>query len=179
MKRSSVFVCLAASVLILSACAPPPAPEPEPMPEPEPTIEGAWTLEEITTVGGPNEGTVTDPQPSLWVFAGAHYSEMYVIPESEARALFEQAPQSDAEIRGAYDTFIANSGSYELQGSTLVMRPMVAKHPNFMQGGSQSYDYRLEGDTLWLTDVPGMITIPGVELEQLYTEATRKLIRLE
>ena len=103
MRRSSLYVCLAASLLILSACAPPPAPEPEPMPEPAPTIEGAWTLEEITTVGGPDEGTVTGPQPSLWVFAGAHYSEMFVIPESEARALYEQEPPSDDEIGEAYE----------------------------------------------------------------------------
>ena len=179
MRRSSLYVCLAASLLILSACAPPPAPEPEPTPEPAPTIEGAWTLEEITTVGGPNEGTVTDPQPSLWVFAGAHYSEMFVSTASEPRALFEQQPPTDAQALEAYNTIVANSGAYELQGSTLTQRPMVANHPNFNQGGSKSYEYRLEGDTLWLTEVPGTLTIPGVEMEQVFTEVTRKLRRLE
>ena len=179
MRRSSVYVCLAASLLILSACAPAPAPGPETTPEPAPTIEGAWTLEEITTVGGPNEGTVTNPQPSLWVFAGTHYSEMFVSPASEARALFEQQPPSDTETLEAYNTFIANSGTYELQGSTLTQRPTVAKNPNFMQGGSKSYEYRLEGDTLWLTVAPGALTIPGVEINQPFTELTRKLRRLE
>ena len=177
MRRSLVYVWLAASLLILSACAPPPAPEPE-SPPPAPTIEGAWTLEEITTVGGPGEGTVTNPQPSLWVFAGTHYSEMFVSTASEPRALFEGQP-TDAQLLEAYDTIVANSGIYELQGSTLTQQPMVANHPNFMQGGSKSYEYRLEGDTLWLTQVPETLNIPGVEIDQVFTEVTRKLRRLE
>ncbi len=179
MKRSSVYVCLAASLLILSACAPPPAPEPEPMPEPAPTIQGAWTLEEITTVGGPNEGTVTDPQPSLWVFAGSHYSEMFVSTPSEPRALFEQQPPTDAQALEAYSTIVANSGTYEVRGSTVVFRPMVANHPNYMSGGSNTLEHRLEGDTLWLIQAAGNVVIPGVEFNRQFTEVTRKLRRLE
>jgi hypothetical protein len=38
-----------------------------------------------------------------------------------------------------------------VSGSTIVTRPIVAKTPNFMAGGSLSYTYRVEGDTLWLT----------------------------
>ena len=180
MKCSSVFVCLVASLLILSSCAPPPAPEPEPMPEPAPTIEGAWTLEEITTVGGPNEGTVTDPQPSLWVFSQRHYSEMFVVG-TEPRALTESQPATDEEALEAHRSYRANSGSYELDGSIIVQRPMVARGPNFMAGGEKSYSYELDGDTLWLVQTPDQrVSGPEVTRNEVeWTEITRKLRRLD
>ena len=135
MRRSSVYVCLAASLLILSACAP--APGPEPTPEPATTVEGAWTLEEITTIGGPNEGTVTDLQPSLWVFSQQSYSELFVLG-TEPRVLIENQPGTDEEVLEAYRTFVANSVSYELEGSIMVQRPAVARSPNFMSGGEKA-----------------------------------------
>jgi hypothetical protein len=82
---------------------------------------------------------------------------MYV-PGDEPRELFSgDAPvlgtlePTDAEVLTAFGSFIANSGTYEVSGSTITTRPTVAKTPNFMAGGSLSYTYRVEGDTLWLT----------------------------
>ena len=46
---------------------------------------------------------------------------------------------------------MANTGTYEIAGSALTVRPIVAKHPNFMGGGFDTYDVRREGETLWLT----------------------------
>jgi len=77
---------------------------------------------------------------------------------------------TDAEKLAAYDSFIANSGTYEVSGSTLTTRPIVAKNPNFMSGGSVTYTYEIEGDTLRLT-----LTLPWApENETRYT-----LVRLE
>jgi hypothetical protein len=46
---------------------------------------------------------------------------------------------------------VANTGSYELTDSLLIIRPVVARNPNFMQGGVDTLRYRLRDDTLWVT----------------------------
>jgi hypothetical protein len=61
------------------------------------------------------------------------------------------AESTDAEKVAAFDSFIANSGTYELTDSTLTTRPMVAKNPTFMAGGSLTFTYQIEGDDLRLT----------------------------
>jgi hypothetical protein len=107
-------------------------------------------------------GTIADPQPSLYLFTSRHYSIMYV-PGSEPRALFrDMSRPTDAEKITAYNSFIANSGTYALSDSTIETRPIVAKTPNFMAGQSQTYSYRLRGDSLWLTSRP--LPAPGVEI---------------
>ena len=56
-----------------------------------------------------------------------------------------------AVAAGAMDVFgriLANSGTYEVSGSTFTTRPMVAKNPNFMSGGSLTYTFEIDGDTL-------------------------------
>ena len=77
---------------------------------------------------------------------------------SEPRELFSgdepvlsSLDPTDAEKVAAFDSFIANSGTYELTDSTLTTRPMVAKTPNFMAGESLTFMYRVEADTLRLT----------------------------
>ncbi len=69
---------------------------------------------------------------------------------------------TDAEVLTAYGSFIANSGTYEVSGSTIVTRPIVAKTPNVMAGGSLSYRYIVEGDALWLS--PNLPWAPDVEV---------------
>ena len=62
-------------------------------------------------------------------------------------------PQRLEQLRsvcsGAF--FSANSGTYEVSGSSLTTRPMVAKWPNFMDGGSAWSTYRVEGGYLHLS----------------------------
>jgi len=52
----------------------------------------------------------------------------------------------------AFDSFLANSGAYEIAGSTLTTRPIVARDPNYMVGGFNKYQFRIEGKTLTLTN---------------------------
>ncbi len=52
----------------------------------------------------------------------------------------------------AYDSFVANAGTYEVADSTLTIHPVVARSPNFMSGGSDKYRFRVSGDTLWLSN---------------------------
>jgi hypothetical protein len=90
---------------------------------------------------------------------------------------------TDAEKIAAFDAFTASSGTYELTGTVLTIRPVVAKHPNFMAGGSEQYEVSVEGDILWLmaelTDITmrvgdRIVPLPGPEIQ-----SRRKLIRLE
>jgi len=72
----------------------------------------------------------------------------------------------------AYDTFIANSGTYEISESILTTRPVMAKNPNFMTGShSAVHSYRIEADSLWVTFVWN--ELPS---ERCFTT---KLVRLE
>jgi len=151
-------------VIVAMACTP--SAEQEPATQESATAEaeiaesplvGAWRITEFSLASPDTSFTISDPQPSLMIFLTSHYSQMYV-PGDEPRELFSgdepvlgaQEP-TDAEVLTAFGSFIANSGTYEVSGSTIVTRPIVAKTPNFMAGESLSYTYRVDGDTLWLT----------------------------
>src|SRR6266702_4731884 len=96
-------------------------------------IEGAWKVSEIVITGA-GASTVSNPQPGLFIFARGHYSLMY-IPTNQPRTLFKgEEPAKDEKI-SAFDSFVGNTGTYEVSGSTLTIRPMVARYPNFMAGG--------------------------------------------
>jgi len=151
-------------VIVALACTP--SAEQEPATQEAATAEaeigesplvGAWRIIEFSSASPDTSYTISDPQPSLMVFLTSHYSQMYV-PGDEPRELFSgdepvvgALEPTDAEVLTAFGSFIANSGTYEVSGSTITMQPIVAKNPNFMAGESLSYTFRVEGDTLWLT----------------------------
>jgi hypothetical protein len=90
-------------------------------------------------------------QPSLYLFGDKHYSMMRVTG-NQPRTLAAKDSATDAEKLAAYDSFIANTGTYEVADSTLTIHPVVARSPNFMSGGSDKYQFRVSGDTLWLSN---------------------------
>jgi hypothetical protein len=112
-------------------------------------IEGVWKVTEIVVTGA-NASNVANPQPGLIIFTQKHYSVMWV-PGNQPRSLFKGEDPTDQEKIAAYDSFVANSGTYELAGATLTLHPMVARSPNFMAGGVSKVQMRIEGTTLWLT----------------------------
>lgn len=114
-------------------------------------IQGAWGVAEIRRA----DGLVATNPPGLYLFGGAHYSIMYANAEAPRATFANVDAPTDAELKAAYDTFIANSGSYTVIGDTLVIRPVIAKHPNYMGGGIDKFTLRMQGDTLWLRSVPG------------------------
>ena len=98
-------------------------------------LEGAWKIVKVSYTSPDTSWTHHDPQPSLYIFAKAHYSIMYV-QDTKPRAQFaEQGNSTDEEKLAAYNSFVANSGTYDVKGSMLTIRPIVAKNPNFMSGG--------------------------------------------
>jgi len=160
-----LLLALLSAMLTVGGCAP--APEESAAEEPvmQETLEGAWRVTEESFESPDASWTNTNPQPSLYIFAKQHYSIMLVPSGSDGgsqpRELFPgnepvlgSAEPTDAEKVAAYDSFIANSGTYEVSGSSLTTRPMVAKSPNVMSGESLTYTYQIEGDTLQLTLTP-------------------------
>jgi lipocalin-like protein len=112
-------------------------------------IEGAWKVTEIVVTGA-DPSSVPNPQPGLIIFTKTHYSVMWV-PGNQPRSLFKGEGPTDQEKIAAYDSFVANSGTYEVAGATITLHPMVARSPNFMAGGVSKFQLRIEGTTLWLT----------------------------
>ncbi len=178
MKRTSLYLCLISVLLLLAACAQTPEPATTTEEESAPTIKGVWEIEEIETVGGPDEGT-TVPQATLIIFTDQYYSSVRDTA-AEPRPLWKSDSPSEKEILAAANDFNADSGTYEFDGSILVIRPSVANMPNYMSGGSVSFDCQLEGDNLTLIWRPGSSVIPETELTPVESTETRyKMTRLE
>ena len=57
---------------------------------------------------------------------------------------------SNAQMRSTFMTFIANSGTFTVDGSTFTTDPDVALWPDFMESGSDTFTFELEGNTLTL-----------------------------
>ena len=129
-------------------------------------LEGAWSVVSVRETG-PDSAVKTIVPLGLYQFGDRHYSIMRVT-SSEPRTLAAGSTLTDAEKLAAYDSFLANAGTYEVADSTLTVHPVVAKSPNFMSGGSDKYHFRVSGDTLWLsnttadlrTSVGGQIVAP-------------------
>jgi hypothetical protein len=118
-------------------------------------LKGVWKVEERVVTGGPNAGKNSKPQPSLYIFAENYYSIMYVRGNKprQLHAGFGLGYEAtDAEKIESYGSFVANSGTYELSGSQLTTRPIVAKNPNYMAYQSRTFEYRLEGKKLLIID---------------------------
>ena len=116
----------------------------------EPPLEGAWSVVSIR-VTGPDSAASTTAQPSIYLFGDTHYSMMRVTG-NQPRTLAAKDSITDAEKLAAYDSFIANTGTYEVVDSTLTIHPVVSRTPNFMSGGYDKYHFRVNGDTLWLSN---------------------------
>ncbi|SVB56672.1 uncharacterized protein METZ01_LOCUS209526 [marine metagenome] len=167
---NKLFVVLGFLVL-LSGCQGSPAPTPAAGP-----LEGVWQVIARTGADTDTGSTEASIQPGLYIFGKRHYSMMYV-PGGDPRALFGGTLNevTDSEKVQAYDTFIANSGTYEISESSITTRPAMAKNPNFMTGSHSSvHSYRIEADSLWLT----------IESISIYSElpgpkTTTKLVRVE
>ena len=113
-------------------------------------IEGVWKIAELVVTGA-NAAKDVNPQPSLLIITQGHYSETGV-EGNKPRALYKAEQPTAEEKIAAYDSFYANAGTYEVNGTTLTIHPMVARNPNYMAGGFMKYQFRIEGNTLWLTN---------------------------
>jgi hypothetical protein len=127
------------------------------------SLQGVWKTVEVMTTGS-NATTIRNPQPNLVIFTKGHYSQLAVLG-GQPRPQFEPATDptklTDAEKIARYEQwsrFAANAGTYEVKGTTLIRRPLVAKNETVMaKNSSLEGEFKLEGNTLWITtkSVPG------------------------
>lgn len=113
----------------------------------ESPLQGGWIATSWTDAEG---NTNDEPQPAIWVFTDTHYS-MMIAASDEPRATYEGEDLTDAEKLVAYDTLIANSGRYTVDGNTLTTYAYVAKDPNYMSEfpeNQSTYEFERDGDTL-------------------------------
>lgn len=142
-------------------------------------VEGVWKIAERIVPGThplAKGVTITNTNPpSLIIFTRGYYSQVY-LGSAESRAPVARAkdPQNltDAEKIVRFEQWrplFANAGTYEIRGSTLRIRPIVAKNANQMNG-SHAVEFKLEApNTLWL--------IPTAD--ESATEPRIKLTRVE
>lgn len=92
-------------------------------------LAGGWIVTSWTS----SEGVVDDtPQRGLFVFTAAgHYSMMYVLGD-EPRPTYSGDTMTEAETLAAYESFVANSGRYSVDGNRLSYEAYMAKDPNYM-----------------------------------------------
>ena len=120
-------------------------------------IDGVWKIAEVVTTGA-NPATNTSPQPSVIIFARGHYSWLSVggtTPRKQPAAAATPGKLTDADKVARYEEwnpFTANTGTFEIKGSTLTRRMLVAKNVSVMSSTTPNVqEFKLEGDTLWLT----------------------------
>jgi hypothetical protein len=142
------------------------------------SIQGVWKIVEITTTGA-NAAKNANPQPGLMIFTKGHYSQVNVQgtrPRPAFAPAKDPAKLTDAEKLARFEQwnpFAANSGTYQLTGSTLSRRPLVAKNVTVMTTDSPIVqEVRFEGNNmLWL--------ITKSAAGQPQSETRTKLMRVE
>jgi hypothetical protein len=113
-------------------------------------LEGAWRVVEVETTG-PGARTVESPQPGLLLFTGRYYSYTFVTSDTP-RPPLPAGPATAEDLATLWNPFTANAGTFEVSGSTMTRRPLVAKSPDAMATGVfNQYSFQLSGDTLWMT----------------------------
>ena len=109
--------------------------------------QGLWSL--TATDKGDGSPVIDTSQPGLYIFVEGYYSGVYA-PGSEPRVpaeiTFQPTPD---EMVAQHASIIVNTGTYEISGSTVTFRPIIAKCPGFV-GGHATAEFRVVDDMLTL-----------------------------
>ena len=107
---------------------------------------------------------------------------MYVASDKE-RPPYAGATPTPEEKVAAFDSLLANAGTYELFAGVLTIKPTIARNPGFSGGGFATYRVTADGKTLRLTikgsDSSFRVGGKIVPLSGPPSETTIKLVRLE
>jgi hypothetical protein len=116
------------------------------------SLEGAWTVvKQESRAPGSDWVSVGTPFRSLYVFTPTHYSYMYTPPEPRPPFAGDPNRPSDAEKVRAYNSLVAATGTYALDGATLTLVALVHKNPSEMTGEALRYVAEISRDTVRLT----------------------------
>jgi hypothetical protein len=123
-------------------------------------IEGVWKIAEVIPPSSNptvKPTPITSPQPGLLIFTRGYYSVVVVTGNTPRAAVEPKDRQNltDAEKIAFYEqwrAFTANSGTYEIKGSTVIRRASVAKNVSVMSAQEPLVaEFKMEGpNTLWL-----------------------------
>lgn len=149
--KFSIFLTIFCAFLVLDGCVSDKQSD-NPTPPKNPLV-GAWLITETTVTTPERTWTNENPQPGVYIFSERHFSNMLV--PNEARPIFDNET-TDAEKLAAFTNFIADCGTYEVDGSMIITRNIVAKLPIAMSpdretGINITYRFSFDGDSLLLT----------------------------
>ena len=109
-------------------------------------LKGAWKA--VNVGAGPNVRHTV----GLAIFADTHYSIMVFDAESERPDVADISKASADEMRGLWAGWVANTGTYEVNGDLVTIHPAGAKIPLVMKpGATEVYRYKIDGNTLTWT----------------------------
>jgi hypothetical protein len=114
-------------------------------------LTGVWRVIEETTTG-PGGKTITSPPPGILIFTEKYFSLVRIDGETPRPDLTTSS--TDADHLAALDRLLAQSGTYEISGTTLIRHRIVAGVPNNMHPGDRNTaSFKLEGKTLVITQL--------------------------
>jgi len=159
MIRTLLSICLIAALSLIMACVT--VIDASHKGTTAPTIQGVWKIEAMDVGIGENRRT-TVPQAFMLFIGEKYYSAIRDFSQEPRPDWGAGSGGSVASVAG----FMADAGTYEYDGSTLVVHHQVAMIPNMMRGGSSmTFGCEMEGnDILILTPQYDKMVIPGMQM---------------
>lgn len=143
MKRRTLAFAIGMMVMLLPAFVTAQSP-----------LEGNWQHVEYSYESKDTSFTWTNLQPSIYIFGEKYYSMMMIHGE-EARPLVPDGLGMRSLDRDQLLSIVlpltANSGTYEIDGNSFTIDPIVAMWPNFMESGTWTFTFEMRDGYLWLT----------------------------
>ena len=109
-------------------------------------LKGAWKAVDVTA------GPQTRKTVGLAIFSESHYSIMVFDAESERPDVADVSKATADEMRGLWAGWVANTGTYDVNGDLVTIHPTGAKIPVVMKpGANEVYRYKIDGNALTWT----------------------------
>ncbi len=113
-------------------------------------VEGVWKSVEVTVTASDSTYTNELAELNLVIFTKRHYARVR-IAGAEPRPELPDEP-SDELLLAAWRPFRAHAGTYEVSGSEMTLKVIVAKNPNdTAEQRERTTAFELEGDVMHRT----------------------------
>ena len=110
-------------------------------------LEGAWKTVHVTITNDEGTEELEITNPSIMLFTAGHYASLSVRGQEPRETLPEEP--TDEQRLDAWGPFFASAGTYEVYGTELHTKVIVAKSPNATAEQSEnSAPFEVDGDTL-------------------------------
>ena len=149
------------------------------------SLQGVWrAVERTITDSRPGRqdpfgafpvGTHTNIQPELMIFTAKHFSRTTDTAAQPRPTKPYKAPGKPTleELQAEWGPFVANAGTYEVSGTTVTLRAIVAKNPRGQSEGNYTkLTFKVDGNNLWVTPVEN-------NAGQIPNPVTSKYVRVE